>query len=164
MGVLYFFIEPVDAPRGGPKFSYRREDFVEFNEKEAGTMSYVDGWVLVVPQGQLKAYKKMAKEGGKMWKQFGALEYFECAGDDLVPEMGGMKPSLTFPKMTRLKEGETVIFAFAVYKSKAHRNQVNAKVMKEMAKTPEGQKEMAMPFDIKRTAWAGFSTIVEERP
>lgn len=126
-------------------------------------MSYIDGWVLVVPKGNLKAYKKMAREGGKIWKQYGALEYFECVGDDLVPEMGGVKPSLTFPKMTRLKEGETVIFAFIVYKSKAHRNQVNVKVMKEMAKRPDAHKDIAMPFDMKRMAWAGFSTIVEER-
>ncbi|MCC6564071.1 DUF1428 domain-containing protein, partial [Candidatus Uhrbacteria bacterium] len=93
--------------------------------------NYVDGFVLVVPKKNAKAYKKMATEGARMWKKFGALEYFECMGDDLFPKgMGGVK-ALTFPKMTKMKKDETVWFSFIVYKSKKHRDQVNKKVMAE---------------------------------
>jgi len=121
---------------------------------------YVDGFVMVVPKKNLTAYKKMAIGGGKAWKKHGALEYFECIGDDLNPNMGGMK-QLTFPKMTKAKPGETVIFSFIVYKSKSHRDKVNAKVYKDMEKEMAKNKNMKMPFDMKKMAYGGFSTIVD---
>lgn len=122
---------------------------------------YVDGFVLVVPKKNTQAYKKMAMEGAKMWKKFGALDYFECMGDDLFPKaMGGVKP-LTFPKMTKMKKNETVWFSFIVYKSKAHRDQVNKKVMAEMSDHAEKYKDMPMPFDMKRMAYGGFKAMVE---
>ena len=120
---------------------------------------YVDGFVLVVPKNKVSEYKKMAEEGGKMWKKFGALEYFECIGDDLNPKsMDGMKP-LTFTKLANAKSDETVWFSFVVYNSKKHRDQVNAKVMKEMMKDPKS-KDMSMPFDIKKMAYGGFKVEV----
>ena len=125
-------------------------------------MKYIDGFVLVVPKKNLKAYQKMASDAGKLWKKHGALQYFECIGDDLKPDTQGTK-ILTFPKMTKLKKGETVWFSFIVYKSKAHRNKVNAKVMKEFEKNKEECNEMKMPFDMKRMAWGGFKAKVEKR-
>src|SRR3989344_1051563 len=108
---------------------------------------YVDGFVLVVPKNKVADYKKMAAEGAKMWKKYGALEYMECMGEDLVPqEMGGMKP-LAFTKMAKAAPNETVWFSFIVFKSKKHRNDVNAKVMKEMNKQMEKYKDVPMPFD-----------------
>jgi uncharacterized protein YbaA (DUF1428 family) len=122
---------------------------------------YVDGFVLIVPKNKQAEYKKMAAEGAKMWKKFGALEYMECVGEDLVPKaMGGMKP-LGFTKMAKAKPNETVWFSFIVYKSKKHRDGVNAKVMKEMEKQMEGQKDMSMPFDMKKMATGGFEVAVE---
>ena len=123
-------------------------------------MTYVDGFVLLVPKKKLKAYKKMAQIGGNLWKKHGALKYFECAGDDLNPNMGGMKLS-TFPKMAKSKPGETVVFSFIVFKSKAHRNKVNAKVMKDPTMCDPQWKDTPMPFDMKRMAYGGFKVIVE---
>ena len=122
---------------------------------------YVDGFVLTVPKNKVKDYKKMAEEGKKMWMQNGALEYYECMGDDLKPKsMGGMKP-LAFTKMAKAKPNEKVWFSFIVYKSKKHRDEVNAKVMKEMTKKAEKYKDAQMPFDMKRMAYGGFSVEVE---
>ena len=95
------------------------------------TKQYVDGFVLVVPKKKLAAYKRMAAQGAKLWRKYGALEYKECVGDDLNPKMGGMPPFLKFPKMVKLKKGGTVVFSYIVYKSRAHRDSVNAKVMKD---------------------------------
>jgi uncharacterized protein YbaA (DUF1428 family) len=125
-------------------------------------MTYVDGFVLVVPKKKVKEYEKIAKEGGEMWKRHGALEYFECIGDDLNPDMHGMKAT-TFPKISKMKKNETVWFSFIVYKSKTHRNQVNKKVVAEMKKHMEKHKDMQMPFDMKKFAYGGFKTVIEER-
>lgn len=125
-------------------------------------MTYVDGFVLVVPKKNVKAYRKMAQTGGKIWKKHGALEYLECVGDDLKPNMGGMKAA-TFPKMAKVKKGETVWFSFIIYKSKKHRNEVNARVMKDPAMSEEAWKDKPMPFDMKRFAYGGFKALVEER-
>ena len=122
-------------------------------------MKYVDGFVFVVPKRNLGAYRKMAQLAGRVWKKHGALEYFECAGDDLNPNTGNMKAT-TFPKITKLKKGESVWFSFIVYKSKSHRNNVNKKVMKYFEKDKD--KNMKMPFDMKRMAYGGFKVIVEE--
>lgn len=123
-------------------------------------MKYVDGFVFVVKKNKLNEYRKMAQIAGKIWKKHGALDYFECRGDDLNPKTGGMK-TLTFPKMAKLKKGETVWFSFIVYKSKDHRNKVNAKVMKDSMMNQEKWKDKPMPFDMKRMAYGGFKTIVE---
>ena len=120
---------------------------------------YVDGYVLVIKKGKLSEYKKMALWGGKLWKKLGALEYFECVGDDMHPTMGGVKP-VPFPKMAKAKPGEKVVFSFIVYKNKAHRDSVNKKVMAEMSKN-DGITNMPMPFDMKKFSYGGFSVLVE---
>src|SRR5512139_2627000 len=110
--------------------------------KEEVTMAkYVDGFVLVVLTGKTEEYKKMAEDGRDMWMKFGALEYYECRGDDLVPqEMGGEK-ARAFTEMAGAKSDETVWFSFIVFKSKEHRSEVNARVMEEMNKQMEGNKD-----------------------
>ena len=117
-------------------------------------MSYVDGYLLPCPKKNLKAYRKMALIGLKVWKKHGALDYKECVGDDLKSAWG-----LPFPRLMKLKPGETAIFAFIVFKSRAHRDQVNKRVMKEMEKTPM-PKDFKMPFNHKKMAYGGFKTIV----
>lgn len=121
--------------------------------------TYVDGFVLSVPKNKLAEYKKIASVAGKVWMKHGALMYFECAGNDLHPDMPGMK-IMEFPKMAKTKPDEVVIFSFIVYKSKAHRDRVNAKVMKDPMMSPEHFKDKPMPFDMKRMAYGGFETIV----
>lgn len=115
--------------------------------------TYVDGFVIPLPKKNLAAYKKMARGGARVWKKHGALQYFECVGDDLASKYG-----LPFPKGIRTKPSETIVFAFIVYKSKKHRDEVNAKVMGDplMGKIPK-----RMPFDPKRMMFGGFKTIVE---
>jgi uncharacterized protein YbaA (DUF1428 family) len=124
------------------------------------SMGYVDGFVLVVPKKKRAEYQKMADMGKKMWMKYGALDYKECLGDDLqTKDMGGGMKPLSFVKMAKAKPTEDVWFSFIVYKSKKHRDQVNAKVMKEMMKDPKN-KDMSMPFDMKRMAYGGFSVLV----
>jgi uncharacterized protein YbaA (DUF1428 family) len=121
-------------------------------------MTYVDGFVIPMPKKNLAAYKKMAAQGAEAWKRHGALEYFECVGDDLSPKgMPGMKIT-GFPALVKAKASETVVFAFIVFKSKAHRDAVNRKVMKEMSAAPP---PATMPFDMTRMAYGGFKTIVQ---
>jgi uncharacterized protein YbaA (DUF1428 family) len=121
---------------------------------------YVDGFVIVMPEKNLKNYKKMATIGGKTWMKHGALEYKECVSEDLKPQgMGDLVP--VFPKMTGLKKGEVILFSFIVFKSRKHRDQVNAKVMKDPAMSEEQWKDMPMPFDMKRMAYGGFETLVD---
>jgi uncharacterized protein YbaA (DUF1428 family) len=117
-------------------------------------MSYVDGFVLVVPKKKIAAYKKMATRAAMVWRDHGALDYRECVGDDLKVKMG-----LPFPKLAKTKPGETVVFSYIVYKSRAHRDKVNAKVMKDKRLFEGMVKEM--PFDMKRMAYGGFKTLVE---
>ena len=117
-------------------------------------MAYVDGFVLAVPKKNLTAYRRMSQQAGKVWKDLGALEYRECAGDDMAHKMGGL-----FPKMTKLKKNETVVFSWIVYKSKAHRNAVNKKVMKDPRITR--MMKQPMPFDDKRMAYGGFKVLVD---
>ena len=122
---------------------------------------YVDGFVLVVPKDKTEEYKAMAEGGRDTWMKYGALEYYECRGDDLVPqEMGGEK-ARAFTEITGAKSDETVSFSFIVFKSKEHRDEVNAKVMEEMNKQMEGNKDMPMPFDMKRMAYGGFKVEIE---
>lgn len=117
-------------------------------------MRYVDGYVLPLPKKNLKKYQKMASLGGRIWIDNGALQYFECAGEDLQPKFG-----VPFPKQMRLKKGETVIFAFIVFKSRKHRDQVNVAVMKDERMNEFMGKNM--PFDPKRMVYGGFKAIVE---
>ena len=122
---------------------------------------YVDGFVLVVPKDKVEEYMKMATEGRDIWMKHGALEYYECKGDDLEPkEMGGMK-QLAFTELAKTNENETVWFSFIVYESKQHRDEVNKKVMDEMNEKYKDAKDMSMPFDMKRMAYGGFSVEVE---
>src|SRR3990167_5024796 len=121
---------------------------------------YVDGFVLVVPKNKVEEYKKMALEGRDTWMKYGALAYYECRGNDLIPpEMGGMK-ARAFTEIAGAKSDETVWFSFIVFKSKEHRDEVNAKVMEEMNKQMEENKDMSMPFDMKRMAYGGFQVEV----
>ena len=122
---------------------------------------YIDGFVLVVPKDKIAEYKKMAEEGASIWMRYGALEYMECMGEDLViKDMDGMKP-LAFTEMAKAKPNETVWFSFIVYKSRKHRDEVNTKVMEEMNKQKEKYKDVSMPFDMERFAYGGFEVVVE---
>jgi len=118
---------------------------------------YIDGFVIPIPKKNVKTYRRMAVLGCKLWMEHGAIDYYECAGDDLHVKWG-----VTFPRMCKLKPGETAIFAFIVFESKGHRNRVNAKVMKDprMCKAMENVK---MPFDMKRFAVGGFKVLVEAK-
>jgi len=122
---------------------------------------YVDGFVLVVPEDKADEYKKMAEGGRDVWIKYGALEYYECRGNDLVPQEMGDEKARAFTEMTGAKSDETVWFSFIVFKSKEHRDEVNAKVMEEMNKQVEGNKDMPMPFDMKRMAYGGFQVEIE---
>lgn len=122
---------------------------------------YVDGFVLVVPKDKTEEYKKMAEGGRDSWMKHGALEYYECRGDDLVPqEMGGEK-ARAFTEMAGTNSNETVWFSFIIFKSKEHRDEVNTKVMAEMDEQMKEYKDMQVPFDMKRMAYGGFQVEVE---
>jgi uncharacterized protein YbaA (DUF1428 family) len=124
-------------------------------------MTYIDGFVLVVPKKNYNKYKKMASDAGKIWKKFGALEYIESVGDDLHPDMGGMKAQ-NFQKMTKLKKNENVWFSYIVYKNKKHRDSVNKKVTEYFNKKYPNNKHQEMPFDMTKMAYGGFKTIVRK--
>lgn len=115
---------------------------------------YVDGFVLPVPKDKLEAYLKMAQEAGEVWRELGALEYVECVADDVQP---GKVTS--FPQSVQLKDDETVVFAWIVYKSREDRDRINEMVMKDPRIA--GYAPDSMPFDGKRMFWGGFRTIVE---
>ena len=118
-------------------------------------MAYVDGFLMPMPRKQLAAYRQIARKAGKVWREYGALEYRECVGDDLVAK--GVTP---FPKRVRAKPGETVVFSWIVYKSKAHRDRVNAKVMADprLAKMMDPK---TFPFDMRRMSYGGFTVLVD---
>ena len=117
-------------------------------------MSYVDGFVIALPKKNVPACRRMSKAAAKVWKEYGAVEYRERVGDDLDTKMG-----MPFPRMAKLKKNETAVFSWILYKSKAQRNAVNKKVMKD----PRIQKMMTQRplFDDKRMAYAGFKVIVD---
>ena len=117
-------------------------------------MAYVDGFVVPVPKKKLEAYRRLARKAGKIWREHGALEFKECVADDV--KVGKWT---SFPRSVKLKRGETVVFSYIVYKSRAHRDKVNAKVMKDKRLFEGMPKEM--PFDMKRMAYGGFKTLVE---
>ena len=117
--------------------------------------TYVDGFVIVIPKKNLKAYFKMAKQAGEVWREHGALQYFETMGDDLNIEMG-----LPFAKLTKAKEDEAIIFSWITYKSKAHRNAVNKKVMKDK-RIIDSCDPNNMPFKMNKMSYGGFKAMVE---
>ena len=122
---------------------------------------YIDGFVLVVPSDKTEEYKKMGEGGRDLWMKHGALEYYECMGDDLKQqEMGEMK-SRSFVEMAGANTGETVWFSFIVFESKAHRDEVNAKVMTEMDEQMAGHEDMQVPFEMSKMAYGGFQAMVE---
>ena len=118
-------------------------------------MRYVDGFILPVPKKKVGAYRRLARKCGRIWKEYGALDYVECVADDVKP---GKLTS--FPQSVKLKPREVVWFSWIVYKSRKHRDQVNAKVMKDprLAATMDPK---AMPFDSKRMIYGGFRTMVD---
>ncbi|MEQ9562037.1 MAG: DUF1428 domain-containing protein [Woeseiaceae bacterium] len=116
---------------------------------------YVDGFVLPVPRKNINAYRRLSRTAGKVWREHGALEYIECVADDVKSEK-----VTSFPQSVKLKRGETVVFAWIVYKSRAHRDRVNAKVMKD-PRLGSMMDVKSMPFDSKRMIWGGFKSIVE---
>jgi uncharacterized protein YbaA (DUF1428 family) len=116
-------------------------------------MAYADGFVIVVPKKKVAEYRKIAAKAGKVWKDHGAIEYFECIGDDLKTKFG-----TSFPKLAKAKAGETVVFSWILYKTRAHRDKVNAKVMAD--KRMKAMMGAPMPFDMKRFSYGGFKSIV----
>ena len=118
-------------------------------------MSYVDGFVLAVPKKNLRAYARMARLGSRVWRSHGALEYKECLGDDLKVKFG---PG--FPRVAKARPGEAVFFSYIVFKSRRHRDRVNARVMKDK-RLPAMMDPRNMPFDMKRMAYGGFKVLVD---
>jgi uncharacterized protein YbaA (DUF1428 family) len=116
---------------------------------------YVDGFVLPVPTRNVQAYRRMARKAGRVWREHGALEYRECVGDDL-----SVKGVVPFTRPVKAKRGETVAFSWIVFKSRAHRDRVNAKVMKD-PRLLAMMDPKAMPFDAKRMVYGGFKVLVE---
>lgn len=122
---------------------------------------YIDGFVLVVPKGKEAEYQKMAEMGRDSWMKHGAVQYFECRGDDLKQqEMGGEK-SRAFAEMANAHDDENVWFSFIVFNSKEHRDEVNKKVMDEMSEAYNDQTDFEMPTDMKKMAYGGFVVAVE---
>lgn len=117
-------------------------------------MSYVDGFLLPVPKKNLAAYKRIATKAGKIWREHGALDYKECVGEDLKVKM-----VLPFTKAVKLKPGEVPVFSYIVFKSRAHRDKVNKKVMSD-PRLANMMSPDAMPFDMKRMVYGGFKTLV----
>ncbi|HKE01822.1 MAG TPA: DUF1428 domain-containing protein [Planctomycetota bacterium] len=117
-------------------------------------MRYVDGFVIPVPKKNIPAYLRLATKAGAIWREHGAVEYREAVGDDLKGSFG-----LPFPRLAKLKRGETCVFSWVVYRSRAHRDRVNAKIMKDprIASMMRGK----TPFDPKRMSYGGFEIRVE---
>lgn len=122
---------------------------------------YVDGFVLVVPKGKEAEYQKMAEMGRDAWMKHGALQYFECRGDDLKPQEMGEEKSRTFTEIADASGDENVWFSFIVFESKQHRDEVNKKVMAEMEEQYKDQTDFEMPIQSSRMAYGGFDVAVE---
>jgi uncharacterized protein YbaA (DUF1428 family) len=118
-------------------------------------MPYVDGFIVPVPKKNLAAYRRLARKAGKVWRDHGALEYKECVADDVKV---GKRTS--FPRSVKLKPKETVVFSWITYKSRAHRDRVNAKVMKDK-RLANMMDPKAMPFDAKRMIYGGFKVLLD---
>lgn len=121
-------------------------------------MSYVDGFVLVVPKDRLEDYRAMAEKAGAVWKEYGALDYKECVADDTaIPE--GM-PGISFNKLANASDNELIVFSYIVYESREKRDEINAKVMAD-ERLKDSCDPNNMPFDCSRMSWGGFKAIVE---
>lgn len=116
-------------------------------------MQYVDGYVLPVLRRNVPVYRRLARTAGRIWREHGALAFRECVGDDLDVKMG-----VPFPRQVKLRRGETVVFSWIVFKSRAHRDRVNAKVFNDPRIAKMDPK--AMPFDCKRMVYGGFKVLV----
>ena len=116
---------------------------------------YVDGFVVPVPKRKMAAYRKMARTAGRVWREYGALEYVESAADDV-----SVGKVTSFPQSVKLKPSETVVFSYIVYKSRADRDRIMGKVMKD-SRLANMMNPKKLPFDGKRMFWGGFRTIVE---
>ncbi len=131
---------------------------------------YVDGFVLAIKKDKLEDYKTMATLGGKVWMKHGALAYYECLGEDLTPPhmdmpegAPAMPKMMTFPEMLHTKEDEVPVFSFIVFRSREHRDEVNAKVMADPEMSPEQFKDMEMPMEMDRMAYGGFQSFVNHQ-
>jgi uncharacterized protein YbaA (DUF1428 family) len=124
------------------------------SQKEADMPLYVDGFVLPLPKKNVEAYRQIARKAGKVWLEYGALDYRECIADDVKPGKW-----TSFPQSVKLKPNETVVFSWIAFKSRKHRDRVNAKVMKD-PRLNEMMKGKEMPFDAKRMIYGGFTTLV----
>jgi uncharacterized protein YbaA (DUF1428 family) len=122
---------------------------------------YIDGFVLVVPKGKEADYQKMAEMGRDSWMKHGALQYFECKGDDLKQQEMGDEKSRAFADMAGTNDEENVWFSFIVFESKEHRDEVNKKVMQEMGETYDEQTDFVMPTEMTKMAYGGFEVVVE---
>jgi uncharacterized protein YbaA (DUF1428 family) len=118
-------------------------------------MNYVDGFIVPVPKKSLDAYRRMARKAGKIWREYGALEFRECVAEDV--KVGKWT---SFPRSVKLKPGETVVFSWIVYKSRKDRDRINAKVMKD-PRLAGMMDPKAMPFDMKRMIYGGFEVLVD---
>ena len=130
---------------------------VEFSTQFGGNMRYVDGFVIPLPKKNIAKYRSISRKAGKIWRKYGALEYRECVGDDLDSKGMGMP----FPRLAKVKPGETVVFSWVVFKSRAHRDRVNAQIMKDPTIAKMMTDPKAMPFDVKRMTYGGFKVIVD---
>ncbi len=122
---------------------------------------YVDGFLLVIPKNKVEEYKKMAIMGRDAWMKHGALGYYECMGDDLKAQEMGDEKTRTFMETAGAHANETVWYSFIIFKSKAHRDEVNKKVMAEMNEKMKDEKDTQMPFEMKRMSYGGFEVEVE---
>lgn len=122
---------------------------------------YVDGFILVIPKGKEAEYEEMAKQGRDSWMKHGALQYFECRGDDLRQQEMGDQKSRAYKEMASAGDDENVWFSFIVFESKEHRDEVNKKVMAEMDEAYSEQTDFEMPNDMKKMAYGGFAVVVE---
>lgn len=122
---------------------------------------YVDGFVLVVPKGKTEEYRTMAEQGRDSWIKHGALQYFECKGEDLKPQEMGSDQQRSFLEILGAKEGDDVWFSFIVFESKQHRDEVNKKVMQEMDEAYHEQSKLESPFKMNQMVYGGFEVLVE---
>jgi uncharacterized protein YbaA (DUF1428 family) len=143
---------PGAQPSGGPE--QRRDKTKPEDDGGLNMGRYVDGFVVPVPKANLEAYRKMAEDAGKVWREYGALEFTECVADDVKPG-----EVTSFPQSVKLEPDETVVFAWIVYESREHRDRVNEQVMKDPRLANMDPK--SMPFDSKRMFWGGFEVFVE---
>jgi uncharacterized protein YbaA (DUF1428 family) len=138
-------------PRDGLLRSARNDN----KQKEGISMAYVDGFIVAVPKKNIAAYRKMSTKAGKIWREYGALDYREWVADDV--KVGKLT---SFPRSVKQKPGETVVFAWITYKSRAQRDKINAKVMADPRLKSMGDMK-SMPFDPKRMIYGGFESLVK---